>query len=300
MLAAEDDEVSCEEGHLIIDETRGELICSSTGEIVSRVVDLGPEWREFSSEDRMARSRQGSARTNLVHDHGLSSIIDYRDVDRLAPTKRFEGRRLQRLQMASRVAGHRRLVRSLQIVKREGEKLGLPRRTLETAGVMMRRIISKGLGRGAMLSAYVAAALYASSRVTGVPRPFYEVANSIGVPLERARYAYKRLVELEGGKIEAKIYKPSDYVAKVSSVLGFSSETERLMYRLARAAEKLGLVHGKSPTAVAAAVAYIAGGVLGEKRDQKTVARSLGGFTDVAVRNRYRELIDRLYIEVSL
>ena len=290
----------CQDGQLIYDESRGEIICSSTGEVISNIIDVGPEWREFSAEDRWLRSRNGGARTNLVHDQGLTTYISDRDVYKLDYARRIEGLRLRRTQVKSRISNKKREIKALQILRREGEKLHLPKRTLETAAVLVRRIVSRKLGRGQMLNAYIASSLFIACRVTRVPRSFYEISSHLGVEIEKARYAYRKIVEIEGGKISAKVYRPSDYIPKVCTMLKLSTGTEKLMYRLSKAVEKLGLTHGKSPLAIAAAVAYIASGIMGEKRDQKKIAQSIGGFTDVAIRNRYRELIKELYIEVSL
>uniref|UniRef100_A0A7J3ZKM3 Transcription initiation factor IIB n=1 Tax=Fervidicoccus fontis TaxID=683846 RepID=A0A7J3ZKM3_9CREN len=290
----------CRDGQLIFDESRGEIICSSTGEVVSSIIDAGPEWREFSIEDRWLRSRNGGARTNLVHDQGLTTYISGRDVYRLDYSRRLAGLRLRRTQVKSRISSKRREIKALQILRREGEKLHLPKRTLETAAVLIRRVIGRKLGRGQMLNAYIASALFIACRITRVPRSFHEILSNLGVEIEKARYAYRKIVELEGGKIAARVYRPSDYIPKICTALKLSPATEKLMYRLSKAAEALGLTHGKSPLAIAAAAAYVASGVMGEKRDQKKIAESIGGFTDVAIRNRYRELIRELYIEVSL
>ena len=292
--------IHCEKGKIIIDDLRGEVICSSTGEVISTIIDYGPEWRDFDDDIRHSRSRVGSGSTHLVHDHGLATHISTKDIRKLSYAKRRSTIALKRQNMASRIGGKKRLVKALQMVRIEGKKQGLPHRTLETAAIYIRKIIDKRLGRGPMLKAYIAAALFIASRVTGVPRSFGEIAKKIGVKIEKARYAYRRIIELQGGKIRARVYKPSDYIPRISNALGFSRGTEELMYRLAKAVEYLKLSQGRSPIAIAAAIAYISGGVMGEKRNQKDIASALGNFTDVAIRNRYREIIDHIYIEVSL
>ncbi|MEM1742085.1 MAG: sigma factor-like helix-turn-helix DNA-binding protein, partial [Desulfurococcaceae archaeon] len=54
---------------------------------------------------------------------------------------------------------------------------------------------------------------------------------------------------------------------------------------------------GKDPAGLAAAAVYIASLELGEKRTQKEVAQ-VAGVTEVTVRNRYKELVKELKLNV--
>ncbi|MCQ5363049.1 MAG: transcription initiation factor IIB, partial [Candidatus Methanomethylicia archaeon] len=74
---------------------RGEVTCTNCGLVISeKIIDRGPEWRAFTSEERDKRSRVGSPLSPTVHDRGLSTVIDWRDKDamgrRLEPRKRIE------------------------------------------------------------------------------------------------------------------------------------------------------------------------------------------------------------------
>ena len=60
-----------------------------------------------------------------------------------------------------------------------------------------------------------------------------------------------------------------------------------------------GLASGRGPTGVAAAAVYIAGLLKGERRTQKEVA-DVVGVTEVTIRNRYRELKNKLNLDVPL
>ncbi len=60
---------------------------------------------------------------------------------------------------------------------------------------------------------------------------------------------------------------------------------------------KKGLISGRGPTGVAAAAVYIAGVMMGERRTQKEVA-DVAGVTEVTIRNRYRELKEKLGLDI--
>ena len=56
------------------------------------------------------------------------------------------------------------------------------------------------------------------------------------------------------------------------------------------------LTSGKGPTGVAAAALYIAAVLENEKRTQRDIA-DVVGVTEVTIRNRYKDLVEKLGIE---
>ena len=59
------------------------------------------------------------------------------------------------------------------------------------------------------------------------------------------------------------------------------------------------LTSGRGPTGVAAAAIYISSILGGERRTQREVAE-VAGVTEVTIRNRYKELAEKLDIEIIL
>ncbi|EQD62653.1 Transcription factor TFIIB, cyclin-related domain protein, partial [mine drainage metagenome] len=59
------------------------------------------------------------------------------------------------------------------------------------------------------------------------------------------------------------------------------------------------LTSGRGPTGVAAAAIYIASVQAGERRTQREVA-DVAGITEVTIRNRYKELTDRLELHLQI
>jgi len=64
-------------------------------------------------------------------------------------------------------------------------------------------------------------------------------------------------------------------------------------------AENRDLTSGRGPTGVAAAAIYIASISLNERRTQREVAE-VAGVTEVTIRNRYKELTEKLGINVEV
>ena len=72
----------CGENNLIIDDSRGEIVCNSCGLVINqRIIDSGPEWRAFSSEEANKKARVGAPTTLTLHDKGLSTMIGWRNKD---------------------------------------------------------------------------------------------------------------------------------------------------------------------------------------------------------------------------
>ncbi|MCJ2534384.1 MAG: transcription initiation factor IIB, partial [Candidatus Thermoplasmatota archaeon] len=59
------------------------------------------------------------------------------------------------------------------------------------------------------------------------------------------------------------------------------------------------LTSGRGPTGLAAAALYIATILCGERRTQREVA-DVAGVTEVTIRNRYKELAEKLDIDIIM
>ena len=75
----------CPEGgspEIVEDENVGELACNNCGLVVSDdMLDLGPEWRAFTLEEKAHRRRVGPPIDYSHFDKGLTTSIDSIDRD---------------------------------------------------------------------------------------------------------------------------------------------------------------------------------------------------------------------------
>ena len=66
----------CGKSRMVIDGTGSELCCSNCGLVVrEKIVDVGPEWRSFSGDEKGDRSRTGTPTSIAIHDMGLATVI---------------------------------------------------------------------------------------------------------------------------------------------------------------------------------------------------------------------------------
>src|SRR4030043_1052 len=123
----------CGNTEMIFDPNRGEVICAQCGLVISDgLVDRGPEWRAFDSDQREKRTRVGAPMTYTIHDRGLSTMIDWKNKDSFGksiPTRnRAQLYRLRKWQRRIRIrdAKKRNLAFALSELDRMASGMGLP------------------------------------------------------------------------------------------------------------------------------------------------------------------------------
>ena len=294
----------CGSPRLIRDYRRGEFICQDCGLVIEETyIDSGPEWRAFDSEQKEKRARVGAPITYTIHDKGLSTIIDWGNKDyygkAISVRNRAQLFRLRKWQRRIRIsnATERNLAFALSELDRLASALGLPKSVREIASVIYRKSVEKNLVRGRSIEGVVAAALYAACRQAGVPRTLDEIAAYSRVDRKEVGRTY-RFIAMELG-LKLMPTSPADYIPRFCTALGLSGEVQKKAIEIIKKAEEKELTSGRGPTGVAAAAIYIASILSGERRTQREVAE-VAGVTEVTIRNRYKELAEKLGIEIIL
>ncbi len=280
-------------GGLLVRDESGALVCTSCGRVFEEdSIDTGPDWRAYTAEERTRRTR-ASLLTSRMHNEGATTEIS-RSRD-----PRFQ--RLAALHARLRVEGHTAEVEAFQELNRLGALLGLPGYVIDTAAALLRRALSTGLLKrrgGSRLREWIVAVLVAASRLSNGPlSSIREAASAVGVNASRVARAYRELLQALG--VKPRPPDASSVVPKLAEKLRLSPQAELLATRLLSALRQRGLTQGKPPLGLAAAAVYLSSILLDEKRNQTDVARA-AGVTDATIRNRYRDLVDKLWIEVEL
>ena len=134
-------------------------------------------------------------------------------------------------------------------------------------------------------------------RQCGLARTLEEIAKASDIPKKRIGESYRLLLRELG--YQSLVQKPENYVSKILNTLGVTGKTEELAYKTLRAAREARLTSGRGPTGVAAAACYVASVLTGERITQKDISEMIG-CTEVTIRNRYKDLMERLMFEVYL
>jgi len=295
---------SCGSTDLIFDSERGELVCNNCGLIIEEnISDQGPEWRAFDTDQRNSRARTGAPMKYTKSNKGLVTEIDLYNKDirgvKIPSKRQAQLYRMRKWHKRASIASssERNYLIALPELNRVASYLGLPENIRENAALLYRKCVQNNLIRGRPIETVVQAVIYAACREAGMPRTLDEIANISGMPKKEIGRAYRIISHVLNLKIP--LTDPQAYVPRYVNALKLSNEAQEKSYALLKEAMKKGLVSGRSPTGVSAAAVYIASAMTGERRTQKEVA-DVAGVTEVTIRNRYRELKDKLNINVNL
>ncbi|WP_456365900.1 transcription initiation factor IIB [Thermococcus sp.] len=294
----------CGSTEFFYDRSRGELVCRVCGYVIEdNIIDDGPEWRAFDPDQRAKRARTGAPMTLMIHDKGLSTDIDWRDRDihgnQITGMYRTKIRRLRMWQRRMRIndAAERNLAFALSELDRMAAQMRLPKRVKEAAAALYRKAVMKKLIRGRSIEGMVSAALYAACRMEGIPRTLDEIARVSKVSKKEIGRSYRFMAR--GLNLNLRPTSPVDYVDRFGDALNVSAKSKKLAKDILHEAIGRGITSGKGPTGLAAAALYIASLLNGERKTQREVAE-VANVTEVTVRNRYKELVDKLDIKVPM
>jgi len=293
----------CGSENVVRDPKTGEYVCKKCHVVMSEdQIDMGKDWRSFENSDKQDNVGTGSPMKYTKINKGLETMIERsgRDLrgNKLSTKSRAQMYRLIKWHKRSSISNsmQRNLSIALTELRRIASYLNIPNSLVETAALLYRKTVEKGLIRGRLIEAVVAAVLYSVCRTYNVPRTLNEMAEASGLTKKEIGRTYRFIVkELD---ISVPLTDPTYYISRFVSVLNLSAEVESKGKQIVKKAISSGLISGRGPTGVAAAAVYIAALMSGERRTQKEVA-NVAGVTEVTIRNRYRELKAKLKLKVD-
>lgn len=241
--------------------------------------------------------------TYMIHDKGLSTMIDWKNRDifgKEIPAKsRNQIYRLRKWQSRIRVsdATERNLIFALSELDRMASNLELQRNLRECAAKIYRDAVEAHLIRGRSIEGVAAASLYAGCRMFKVPRTLNEIAEVARVDKKEISRSFRFI----SNKLDLNLNptKPMDFLSRFISELELTTKCHRIAKTIIRMAEGRGLTSGRGPTGVCAAAIYASSILADERRTQRNIAR-VSCVTEVTVRNRYSELVENLNLGITL
>ena len=294
----------CGSNRIMEDCKSAEIVCMGCGYvIVAELTNQGPEWRAFDSEQREKRARAGAPATFAIHDKGLSTTIDWYNKDAHGQTfphgQKAQIYRLRKWQRRIRVsdATERNLAFALLEISKIANNLNLPKNILETASVVYRKAVKEGLIRGRSIRGVTAAAIYVACRQCGLARTLEDISLASSASKKEVGRSYRFLSnKLNYFVPQVKI---GQYITKFSNQLSMDGNAEEVAHKISFMAKELKLTSGRGPGGIAAAVCYIASILTGNRRTQSEIAE-IAQVTEVTIRNRYKELAERLQFMIYL
>ncbi len=294
--------VRCTQGPLITDGVLGEIVCGSCGLVlVEKVEDLALESRIHDTEEYLSKSRTGSGSTLAMHDMGLTTVIGIENKDASGNflssdmKNRFKRLRLWNTRSESR-STDRNLKVAFTILNTIKTKLAIPDMVIEKAAYIYRKAVGKKMTKGRNITGLIHASLYAACRETDTPRTLQDIAHAGNVTKKNLAKSYRNLIKILDLKL--KPYDPSEFITRISSIVGISEKTRRDALNILSKAGEKEISVGKNPVSLAAASLYLSCMMNNEEKNQDDIAKA-SGVTAVTIRNRVRSLRKDLKIKIE-
>jgi len=288
----------CGSINLTYDEQKGEVICADCGLVVEeKMVDTGQEM--YGKTDSGEKKGRGGAPLSIQKfDKGLTTNVgEISDIYRLegGATRKFL--RLKKWQERVSTSIERNLRLAMAELRRVASFLNLPTVVRDEAARIYNFVLQRGLVRGRSMESVIAACIYSACRSYDIPRTLDEISNASDVERKEIGRTYRFIIRKLGIKVTPS--SPKDYISRFGSILHLSPKSQNDALKILKKAEISELTSGRGPAGIAAAALYVAALLNNEKKTQREVA-DVAGITEVTIRNRYKELLEKLDLEEKI
>ncbi len=283
---------------LTYDEQKGELICNNCGLVIEeKMVDQGQELHgQFDKAEK--KGRGGAPLSMQKFDKGLTTNVgEISDIYKLNTGQTRKFLRLKKWQERVSTSIERNLRSAMAELRRVASFLNLPTVVRDEASRVYNFVLQRGLVRGRSMESVIAACIYAACRSYNIPRTLDEITTASDVERKEIGRTYRFVIRKLAIKVTPS--NPKDYIPRFASILHLSPKTQNDALRILKRADISELTSGRGPAGIAAAALYVAALLNDEKKTQREVA-DVAGITEVTIRNRYKELIEKLELEERL
>jgi transcription initiation factor TFIIB len=185
----------------------------------------------------------------------------------------------------------RNLMQAFMELARVKDKLGLSDAVIEKTAYIYRKAQDKRLTRGRTISSVLAASIYMACREMEASRTLRDISEATNVKRNTISACFRIMVnELD---MKMPMVDPMKCIVKVANRLGMSEKSRRIAMNTMNDITRKEISAGKVPMGLAATVLYLACQSNGENITQREIAGA-AGVTEVTVRNRVRDLKDKL------
>lgn len=288
----------CQGVDLVYDSQNGEIVCNECGLIIEdKIVDTGQEGGgQFDKSEKKGRS--GAPISMQKYDKGLTTNVgEISDIYKLEAGQTRKFLRLKKWQERVSTSIERNLRLAMAELRRVSSFLSLPSVIREESSRVYNYVLQRGLVRGRSMESVIAACVYAACRSYNIPRTLDEIGEASDVERKEIGRTYRFIVRKL--KIKVRPSSPKDYISRFASILHLSPKAQNEALKILKKADISELTSGRGPAGIAAAALYVAALLNDEKKTQREVA-DVAGITEVTIRNRYKELTERLGLEEKL
>jgi len=273
---------------LIEDYRAGDQICSACGLVVGdRVIDVGSEWRSFSSEKGGEdKSRVGGAENTLLGSSDLSTIIGP-GTGRASFNSDGNAMYNNRRTVST---SDRTLINAFRTISNMADRINLPKTIIDRANNLFKMVSDGKNLKGRANDAIAAACVYIGCRQEGVPRTFKEIVAVSTISKKEIGRCFKLILKAHDTSVE--LITTGDFMSRFCGTLSLARGVQKAATGIAKKAVDLDIVPGRSPISVAAAAIYMASQASDDKRTQREIA-DIAGVADATIRQSYKLMLPR-------
>jgi transcription initiation factor TFIIB len=163
--------------------------------------------------------------------------------------------------------------------------------------MIYRHALQRQLVRGRTIQSVAVASIYMACRQCSVIRTLEDVAIAATITKKEAARNYRFLLRELNPEVPQ--VNPQGYMSKIVNKLSLTGETEMLAKSILTTASKLKLTSGRGPSGISAACIYISSQIMNGHWTQGDIAKA-AQVTEVTIRNRYKELAQKLNFTVAI
>ena len=169
--------------------------------------------------------------------------------------------------------------------------MDIPEDVQQTALTIYRQASQEGLVRGRSIEVVVSASLYAAIRMHKAPHTLEDITRNTEPKKKNIGRMYRILVK--NLDLKTLPINMEDTVVKMCQELKLGEKTQADAVELMTRVEDAGLLSGRNPMSIVAAVIYHSSLKFDEKLTQRTLSFA-SGVTEATIRNRNREIEEAL------
>ena len=290
----------CGSTSIVKDAETSELACSRCGFVLEgQSMDQKLDWSFQPTKDGLSRRRTGPPTRFSQSDKGLSTVmrLDRDASGRPLPAEtRQQMWRLRkwntRYQMNQK---ERNLNQAMNELKRMSEILSIPSSVQDTAALIYRKALDADIVRGRSIPAVVAASVNAACRITETPKTLKEIVAASHRSRKEVARCYRLTLQIL--EVKVPIHDPTEYISKIAEEAKVPGDVQGLAFKILFEAKQKQVTTSKDPMGIAAAALYIAGKLSHKKTSQKEISHA-ANTTEVTIRNRKNDLIEKLNIKI--
>jgi len=273
-----------------IGDREGFNVCLNCGVVFERIFDNSPR-RAFTQEERNKRKKNEPVYSPI----GPRTIIRGNTDSKgsLIPVEeQIKFNRLGKIHRSLTSSYERNLWIALPNFQRLQERLGIPGTVIKDAIQIYQNAVKAKLTMGRSIDILMAASIFASLKIHGIPRVVEEILTAMDTPKKNVVKCYRLLLMRILPEMNIKVMHlgPIRYVDKFGEELKLPMKVSQDAIRLLKFAKRHGLlIEGKDPKGLAAAAIYITSHIHKNPRTQNEIAK-LAHITEVTLRVRCRDL----------